>query len=404
MSPEEIIITACLLDNSLIPECCKNLSPETLCRYPHFWRQILEKYNKQESIDLIWGTEYARIHNLTIDFPTIASSIIPITDVKTAFKILQERKIQNDLNIIADRIKRKNISPHILLHEMQALIEKYTQQQEKQEINIDKIIDNCQNIKIKTGFPALDWIIKGITSEYIVLGGLSTHGKSMFVQNIAFNLLKNNVPVCYITAEMSYEQILIRLAIMHSGINPVMFKINEAEKKLFLDAVNEVKKMPFTVLSTNSFTDAKMEITKKQAVLYVIDYLQLFRIFDSDIKTEYQQLDYISKECLRLAHTCDICIFAISQFNRKGVDDIRKEALKGSSQLEQSADIVMLLYSPYDARSLEEKEEFKQRHGDNILNLGVEKNRNYALHGFIRLYFDRKKLLIKEINENEKEV
>jgi len=403
LNPELSIISACIIDNSIINSLIqKNLYAEMMGNYRHFWQAIVDKYSKGEEVDIVWAGEYAKNHNLVDRFSEAIASLVTPQDAYSSLAVLKERKLKVELLNIANAIRNHQDNPYILLETIKNKISLLEEKEEtKTDVcaEVEKIYTNCQEIKIKTGFPRLDWIIKGITPQLIIVAGLSTHGKSLFSQNVAYTLAKNNFPVCYISPEMSVAQMYMRWAIMESEVNPVVRKLDISEKQLYFNALEKVKQYSVSILPTASYVEARLEVMKKKAILYIIDYLQLFYTDDSTHKTEYQRLDYIAKDLLTLSQMCEVCIIAVSQLNRGAIDEMRKERLKGSSQLEQSADTIILLHNPYEALALEEKEEYRRKYGDSTINLGVEKNRIYALTGFIKLHFNRKTLKIKELTE-----
>lgn len=82
--------------------------------------------------------------------------------------------------------------------------------------------------------------------------------------------------------------------------------------------------------------------------LVVVDYLQLMDPGVPGLKSEQEQVAYISKRLKRMAKELDVVVIAVSQLNRgpEGRGDKRPNMsdLRSSGQLEQDADIVVFLY------------------------------------------------------------
>jgi replicative DNA helicase len=97
----------------------------------------------------------------------------------------------------------------------------------------------------------------------------------------------------------------------------------------------------------------------------IIDYLQLVRCDGQDNRTE--EIAKVAREFQCQAIDLDICVVALSQFSRiKGEKSTKGglEDLKGSSEIEQSADFAAMLHRDSRMDNLE------------VLELDASKNRN----------------------------
>jgi replicative DNA helicase len=106
--------------------------------------------------------------------------------------------------------------------------------------------------------------------------------------------------------------------------------------------------------------------------LLVIDYLQLLKTSEK-IANAVERIGYVSGELKQLALELEIPILTASQIRRQGAEDRRKnpraptlDELRGSGDLEQDADTVLLVHIPEDAndatvKQLEESSDNKHR-------------------------------------------
>lgn len=78
-----------------------------------------------------------------------------------------------------------------------------------------------------------------------------------------------------------------------------------------------------------------------RAEVIIIDYLSLIR---SEGKSLYERVTNISMELHTLAQANKIAVVALSQLNRAGKDEPDMSSLRESGQIEQDADVILLLH------------------------------------------------------------
>lgn len=236
------------------------------------------------------------------------------------------------------------------------------------------LIRKCPEF-VSTGFSTLDKLLGGgLTSNLIVLGAISSLGKSTLLLQMAQNIAPRK-PVLFFSLEMSAyrhaEKSVIRqlhLNAKKKGLpepspnlltNPELIsKLDEGEwneLKSAIDAFNTNTQQlfildrsqdpePFNVLKIRRCV---MEFYRRTGTMpvVIVDYLQLLRSNDSSYSgTERQLVDYNVAVLWRMAHFMGggTPVVVISSINRESYSKpISFAAFKESGGIEFSADIVL---------------------------------------------------------------
>ena len=121
----------------------------------------------------------------------------------------------------------------------------------------------------------------------------------------------------------------------------------------------------------------KSKAVQLRAEIIIIDYLSLIR---GEGKSLYERVTNISMELHTLAQANRIAVIALSQLNRAGKDEPDMTSLRESGQIEQDADVILLLHEI--GRSVLDRE----AGGDADRRLIIAKNKE-GMTGAITLNF-----------------
>lgn len=224
---------------------------------------------------------------------------------------------------------------------------------------------------IKTGFYNLDEPLNGLQKEHlIILGARPSGGKSAMALQIAVHVASQGGNVLFFTPEMTSRQLNTRLLSMESGVpykkldRPTILK--EDEKDALRAALVTIKLLNIAIddSSVQNVTQIKLKARQHKGLsLIIVDYLQLLCEGDDDKAA----VTKISKGLKAIAKDLNVPVLACAQVRRRYGPEPRrpnKSMLKGSGQIEQDADSVVLLWFP-DASSNKQVEAFidKNRHG-----------------------------------------
>lgn len=220
---------------------------------------------------------------------------------------------------------------------------------------------------IPTGFTELDDYLCGglINPELTIVGARPGKGKSAFLLTASINAARSGKHVGYFSLEMSALQLGQRTLAATSLVS-----INRQRTGSLTDKDWERMSEGLTELQNNGVGEhlhiyqsygltverlaniARHAVQRGEMDLLVLDYIQLLRTTEK-VEAERERLGTISKALKQLALALDIPILTAAQVRRQSQDDSKKggraptlDELRGSGDLEQDADNVLLIHSP----------------------------------------------------------
>jgi len=213
---------------------------------------------------------------------------------------------------------------------------------------------------IASGFKDVDNFTGGWQStDLIIVGGASSMGKTSFALALAYNAAKyTDTPTVIFSYEMSALQLLRRLASMESGISNRHITngtLNNEELAEIHKTITKIESLPLfidegNITSLRYLVHRIKEYVKNKSInLVMIDYLQLVTVKTKSLNRE-QEVSKVARTLKNLAKELKITIIALSQLNRGvGLRNNSKPTLsdlRESGEIEQAADVVMLIYRP----------------------------------------------------------
>jgi len=220
---------------------------------------------------------------------------------------------------------------------------------------------------IPTGFTELDDFLCGglIKPEMTIVGARPGKGKSAFLLAASINAASKGKHVGYFSLEMSALQLGQRTLAATSLVS-----INRQRTGSLTDKDWERMNDGLAVLQDNGVGEhlhiyqsygltverlaniARHAVQRGEMDLLVVDYIQLLRTTEKT-NAEHERLGTISKALKQLSLALDIPILTAAQVRRQSQDDSKKggraptlDELRGSGDLEQDADNVLLIHSP----------------------------------------------------------
>lgn len=202
---------------------------------------------------------------------------------------------------------------------------------------------------LKTGFARLDkygYIDRG---DYVVIGGRPSSGKTAFSLNLTLNFAKSGRKVVYFSLETTPEKLVERMVSAWCGVDFERMKRRQLEAADYDGAMLDLlAELPVTLVPAAGKTVSWMrnEAVRLGAEIVMIDYLSLIRGYGRD---RYETVTNISLELHEMAQRTGITVFALSQLNRGGAGKApTMEDIRESGQVEQDADLILLLYKRED--------------------------------------------------------
>lgn len=265
--------------------------------------------------------------------------------------------------------------------------------------SIDELIeivnDNAQGKKksLRTGFKLFDDYYLLRPTTLTIIAAFTGVGKSSLAMNIATKVAGEGEPTAYYSLEMGKSELAARAISGKAGISSsviVNCKLESFQLQQFDRAIGETKGLPIyideraTVSFDNTVRSIRTLVRTKGIKLAVIDYLQIYSQVGDNVESS---LAYMARAAKNIAKECKIAVILLSQLSRgKKHPDIKQ--LRGSGQIEESADNIVLIDRPeaYPNSSIRYEGDFSDQDTHGTAKLILAKGRGVgtgnALVGF----------------------
>ena len=218
---------------------------------------------------------------------------------------------------------------------------------------------------VPSGFYDLDEMTAGFQkSDFVVIAGRPSMGKTSFAMNIAENAAvrakpKDRRAVAVFSLEMSKEALVQRLmcSLAKVDIHKIRRGYASAEEyKRLQNAAAQLHEAPIYIDDTAAIGILEMRAKARRLVsetplgLIVVDYLQLIRGPQS-AENRQQEISAISRSLKALAKELQVPVIGLSQLSRAvetrgGTKRPMLSDLRESGAIEQDADVVLFVYRP----------------------------------------------------------
>lgn len=420
---EQSVLGACLLENDAFPKIAEIVNADTFfyTENKHVYKALTELYTNDEPIDILTVVNKLTTLNLLSDaggafkVTQLTNKVNQSNNIIYWSRLLKELEIKRELirvsTEIAKRAYNDSEDAFQLLNDLDNSLTSFSNNTGNPVFKIDKVCDIVQKELfeptledigkiMKTGFHLLDEFLGGgiKTKRYILLGGRPGMGKTSFVLQLILNMARIGVPIMFFSRETDKESILKRLICNIAGIeewrmNPVNLEEFQAGKKtrlttievdLVANALDQLKKLPIFINDTTGMSVGDtVAVTKKMIFqhnikLVVGDYIQLINGDKSSGRTE--EMSEVSRVLKALSQNTTVSVLELAQLNRsvetRGGDKRPQISdARETGQLEQDAQIFMLLYRP-EYYGIEEDADGNSTHG--LMEVIIAKNKDGA--------------------------
>lgn len=184
-----------------------------------------------------------------------------------------------------------------------------------------------------------------------VIAAFTSVGKSALAMNIAVNVAKGGAPTAYYSLEMGKAELAARAVSPAIGIPASVIAneaLSEAGFRRYAAAAPGIGELPIYIdeRSTVSFdatvSSIRMMAKTKGVRLVIIDYLQIYTQTTDNVEASLGQMARAAKN---VAIETGAAVILLSQLNRSS-DTPSLKMLRGSGQIEESADNVVLIDRP----------------------------------------------------------
>ena len=273
---------------------------------------------------------------------------------------------------------------------------------------LENIDQHCKDLLevfkyIPTGWKWLDEKLSGgllaTGRSLYVFCGATNVGKSIFLGNIATNVLRQGKTVLLISLEMSEAVYTKRISTQLSQIPIADIPTHVESLRSFLQEYKRdnsssklvVKEFPPKSVTVNHIKSYISKLTKKgiKPDVIVIDYINLLSASDEKMNS-YESIKQITEKLRALSYTFECPIVSATQINRSGYDTAKPglETTSESMGLSHTVDAQFSIWT---------------EEGDNelgIIHLGIMKNRFGPRDVATTLEIDYPTLSLKESSDS----
>lgn len=251
-----------------------------------------------------------------------------------------------------------------------------------------------------TGFFQLNQMLNGglVAGQLVVIGARPGMGKTAIALNILDAImLSSGKQGLFFSMEMGDRELLERHISSVGAIplslirNPIEMRIaNKADFWRVSAEIIKTRKLVIDARSSRSPQDILMQARKTMrhgaVACIVVDYLQLMKVHGASNRE--QEVAECSRALKAIAKDLGCPVIALAQLNRDTAKENRKPKIsdiRDSGQIEQDADIIMLLHRD-DPNAKKSSRDDSPPQPEGVTDLIIAKHRNGAV-GTIKLMF-----------------
>ena len=410
---EQTLLAKLMTDNELIDKYSQLLHKDLF--YDEFNRSVyhalIDLHSKNKTIDLMTVSKLIKGENVVLNISYILDRSFDFTRCITCIGILTEEFQKRTISGVIKDVHTK-LSNHeeleLIIGELNDAVSKLSIGNPEKLVDLNsQISDFLKDVEVRmntegllgiaSGFQDIDRFTGGWQeTDLIIVGGASSMGKTSFALALAYNAAKyTNTPAVIFSYEMSALQLIRRITSMESGISNKYITngtLSNEELAKIHKTIGEIENLPLSIDEGNITSlgylvhRIKEYVKNKQIKLVMVDYLQLVSSKNKAGSRE-QEVSKVARTLKNLAKELNITVIALSQLNRGvGMRNNSKPTLsdlRESGEIEQAADVVMLIYRP-EYYGIEFNDDGKESKG--TANIIFAKGRNIGV-GEVTLTF-----------------
>lgn len=380
---EVAVLGAVITEKEALDEVIGMLTEGSFYKNAHqyIWRAVNDLHIERKNVDLLTVSAQLKKNGHLEEaggyfgVAQISNSNGSIATVKDHAKIILEKYLSRQLIVLGTELARDSFDettdPFQLLNDIQDKIFKLQSgYQNLTEIDfIDMLADVSKELKeaaekgyisgIPTGSATLDRHTGGYQKGDLILGGARpSMGKTTFTISKALAQAKANIPVGYVSLEVTGKALIKKMLSNELSIDGKTINRGGLTREQWVkfDATTQsMTALPFHIYDSKSRNIQRIcswirKVVLKHGVKMVyLDYLQLCEAANKkrgeDANRDMSEVSGVLKG---LAMELDIPIFALSQLSREVEKRSDKHPmlsdLRDSGTLEQNADVVMFFY------------------------------------------------------------
>ena len=351
MSAQQSVLGACLIDDRAVSRIVFGLSEDDFCQqYRSLYTAMRDLYTTGKPVDpvtvlAVVGPEYKKlITDLMVITPSAANAGEYVEILRTQTRVLQLRDVGNRLTEINSE------------EEGRELISAAAAPSAKSEAAVWSMSQGLSDFfnRYSRKPEYLDWflpdlrrVIRAEKTDYCILGGRPSDGKSAFaLQAALYWSVVCGKRVGFFSHETSREKLMDRLIATGTGVSFEAVKerkLSEKDMTALCSITAKIADAPLFLIQAAGKTVAEMQeiALHKHFDIVIVDYLQ---IVSAAGESEYAQVTSISKGLHMMCQRYGIFCLALCQLSRTRGERPKLDDLRSSGQIEQDADCVFFLH------------------------------------------------------------
>lgn len=388
LDAERSVLGAMLISRDAIAGAIQHMGESAFYREVHrkIWRAILALFDRSEPADLVTVAEELRRRNELeavggLSYLTSLDQFVATAaNIEHYCKIVNEkatlrRLIDVSTQIAADCFQQREDPSNLLDRAEQSIFAISDDRLRTGFLPMRQLvlqgysaIEDYRQRKVHvtgvpTGFYDLDELTAGFQkSDFIVIGGRPSMGKTSLAMNIAENVAVHAKPserqaVAIFSLEMSKESVVQRM--MCSVARVDIHKIrrgfaSKEEYKRLQESAARLHEAPIYIDDSAAIGILEMRAKARRLVseiplgMIIVDYMQLVR-GPEKAENRQQEISAISRALKALAKELSVPVVALSQLSRAvetrgGTKRPMLSDLRESGTIEQDSDVVLFVY------------------------------------------------------------
>jgi replicative DNA helicase len=270
------------------------------------------------------------------------------------------------------------------------------------DYDADQLADIAFNLMDSGGTETFPWPLERLNQltaggirrgELVVVSGHTSHGKSVFLDQLLDNVARRGKKVRLYMNEMDLDQRVARMLARRTGVpygRIVQGKASPDQAKRIIAELNRGLSWGITTIAGWTAEEVGHHIRRRRWDLAVVDHLHEF---DYEGEEDIRRMISLFARTAKLAN-CGLVVGAQLNERRVVSNTLPRPTisdLKGSSQIKQASDTICFVYREQDSDTAEPLDE-------GAVYLG--KGRNQQVGG-LKVHFDSKRLRFVAVDDRE---
>lgn len=247
-------------------------------------------------------------------------------------------------------------------------------------------------IYLDWGFDRLNRHVLCAGNEYIIVGARPSVGKTAFALQVGHHFATKGKRVGFFSLETDQKSILGRILTAQSYVPLDAIKRKNLSHNQISDLASvcsSLSRLPLQVIDAAGYTPEhiRRDTIVHRLDIVIVDYIQLVCSSNQRL-SEYERISETSRSLQIMAKELKVVVLGLSQLSRNtdAYTEPDSSDLRGSGQLEQDADAILLMYIPPDSELKTPEEKADQ---EILRRIKISKNKE-GLTGKLKFWFNGK--------------